>query len=200
MKASEFKKLIREEVSKAIMEAPMAAPTTYDFANPGDQWKTILTKAIQRFNAYPNNTKVKKDTANLLMAIYKLGAKKVGKKVKPDELESLAKITVMHRALQGSVDDLIAYIKDNLDPTAFPRWGDARAIKPFKAGKWVRITPQTKLKVGDNLVRIAGLDFASIVKIEGTNCFLRYEADFADDKPTKMPREALENGWFLDLR
>ncbi len=197
MKASEFKKLIREEVSKAIMEAPMAAPTTYDFANPGDQWKAILTKAIQRFNAYPNNTKVKKDTANLLMAIYKLGAKKVGRKLKPDELESLAKITVMHRALQGSVDDLIAYIKDNLDPTAFPRWGDARAIKPFKAGKWVRITPQTKLKIGDELVRIAGLDFADIVKIEGTNYFLHFEADYADDKPTKLSRETLEKVWFL---
>jgi hypothetical protein len=200
MKLSQLKQIIKEEVDKAMMEASMSTPTTYDFANPSDQWKAILTKAIQRFNAYPKNTKVKKDTANLLMAIYKLGAKKVGKNLKPDELESLAKITVIHGAMQGSVDDLIAYIKDNLDPTAFPRWANPRGQKTFKAGKWVRITPQTKLKVGDNLVRISTLDFADIVKIEGTNYFLHFEADYEDDKPTKMPREALENGWFLDLR
>ena len=180
-----------------LSEAPMTAPTTYDYNNPGDEWKAILTKAMQRFNAYSNNTKVKKDTANLLMAIYKLGAKKIGKNLKPDDLESLAKVTILHGTMQGSVDDLIAYIKDNLDPTAFPRWGDVRAKKPFKAGKWVRITPQTKLKIGDELVRMGGLDFADIVKIEGTNYLLHFDADYADDKPTKTPRKSLEDYWLL---
>ena len=200
MKASEFKKLIREEVSKAIMEAPITAPTTYDYNNPGDEWKAIFNKAIQRLTTYRQNPKVKKDTANLIMAVYKLGAKNIGKKLKPDYLRIAAERVMRDLEPGDTADDLIPYIKSDLDPTALPSWADARTEKEFKARKWVRITPQTKLKVGDKLVSIVDLDFASIVKVEGTNYYLRFDADFLEDKPTKLSRETLEDMWFLDLR
>ena len=197
MKASEFKKLIREEVSKAIMEAPIAAPTTYDYNNPGDEWKAIFVKAIQRFTAYRQNPKVKKDTANLIMAVYKLGGKKIGKNLKPDYLTSAAERVMRDLDPGDTADDLIPYIKSDLDPTAIPSWADPRSLKPFKAGKWVRITPQTKLKVGDELTRIGDLYFADIVKMDGDKFLLHFDIDYSGEKPTKADRKYLEDYWFL---
>ena len=40
-----------------------------------------------------------------------------------------------------------------------------------KSKKWARITPQTKLKVGDEIVRM-DLTFASIKKVEAINTSL----------------------------
>ena len=197
MKATEFRKLIREEVSKAIMEAPITAPTTYDYNNPGDEWKAIFDKAIQRFTAYRQNPKVKKDTANLIMAVYKLGGKKIGKNLKPDYLTSAAERVMRDLDPGDTAADLIPYIKSDLDPTAIPSWADPRSLKPFKAGKWVRITPQTKLKVGDELTRIGDLYFADIVKMEGDKFLLHFDIDYSDEKPTKADRKYLEDYWFL---
>lgn len=202
MKASEFRKLIREEIESVMAEAPVTAPTSYDFNNPGDEWKNILTKAMERFNKFPNNSKVRKDTINLFSAIYKLGFKKAGRKLSKEMAESLPNNLVGTAArnndiMQKSVDDLIAYIKNDIDPTALPNWADSRAEKDFKAGKWTRITPQTKLKVGDELVRMYDITFVDIVKIEGDKIFLHFAADYAEDKPTKKTREVIQDYYLL---
>ena len=199
MKLSQLKQIIKEEIQNSLKEAPMAAPTTYDYNNPGNEWKAIFDKTIQRFTTYRQNPKVKKDTANLIMAVYKLGAKNVGKKMEPNNLTYAAE-RVMRAIEPGyTADNLIAFIKSDLDPTTRPNWAHPQSEKPFKAGKWVRITPQTKLKVGDDLTRIGDTYFADIVKIDGDKFFLHFEIDYSDEKPTKVNRKHLEDYWFLRL-
>ena len=97
MKILEFKKLIREEVRKVLNEATVTTPTTYDFNNPGDEWKTILTKAMEQYNAYPNKSKVKKDTKDLLTIVYKLGAKKTGKSISTAEAQEYVEYLLSSR-------------------------------------------------------------------------------------------------------
>ena len=200
MKVSEFRKLIREEVENIMAEAPVTAPTSYDFNNPGDEWKTILTKAMTRFNAYPKNPKVIKDTTNLIMTVYKLGFKKIDRNRRIGSAENLANNLIKYDRMdimKKSVDDLIAYIKNDIDPEAIPNWVNAGAKKGFKAGKMLRITPQTKLKVGDEIAAMKDLMFANIVKIEGDKFFLSFAADYYDDKPIKKTRDLLEDYYLL---
>ena len=202
MKTSEFKKLIREEIENLMAEDTVTTPTSYDFNNPGDEWKAIITKAMERFNKFPNNPKVKKDTINVFTKIYKLGFKKIGRKKSEGIAETLANNVIggggkRSDVMQKSVNDVIAYIKNDIDPAALPNWADSRAEKYFKTGKWVRITPQTKLKVGDELVRIHDITFADVVKIDGNKTFVTFAADYADDKPTKKTRDVLEDYWLL---
>jgi hypothetical protein len=188
--------------TSALSEAPMAAPTSYDYNNPGDEWKDILTKAMQRFSKFPKNPKVVKDTANLIMAVYKLGGKKVGMNMKPTELQDFANSLIKYdddKVMKGPVDGLIAYIKNDLDPNGVPNWANPSVKKELKAGKWSRITPQTKLKVGDEIVKMGNIWFGTIVKIKGDNYYIRYDADYAEDKPTKASRRALE-GLFALMR
>jgi len=185
-------------------EVISAQPNTYDYNNPGDEWKNIFTKAMERFNKYPNNSKVKKDITNVLIAAYKLGFKKAGKKQKPEDLQDLANNLVTYDRQKvirnGSADDLITYIKNDVDPTLLPNWADPRAQKDFKAGNWIRITPQTKLKVGNEIVRMGDIWFGEIAKIEGDKFFIRFDADYADEKPTKKKREQLEDYYLLIKR
>lgn len=191
MKKSDLKQLIKEEIEKVLKEATVL-PTSYDFNNPGDEWKNILTKAMQRFAAYPKNPKVIKDTSNLLMAVYKLGGQKAGKKLNPDALASFAKnLTVYDNKvlLKGTVDDLIAYIKNDLDPTRAPNWASSAVTKQIEAGKWSRITPQTQLKVGNEVVMMKNTWFGTIVKIEGDKYYVRFDADYKEDKPTKYSKQ-----------
>lgn len=188
-----------EEKDEALLEAA-ENPKSYNFNNPGDEWKNILTKAMQRFSTYSSNKKVIKDTTDLLMTVYKLGAKEIGKKMTPQMLENLANNLVKYDRtgiMNGSVDDLIAYIKNDLDPNTLPNWADSRAQKVFKSGKWTRITPQTKLQVGDELVRMTDITFADIVKIEGDKFFLHFAIDYSDEKPTKKSRHVLEDYYLL---
>ncbi len=193
MKKSELKQIIKEEIEKVLKEATVL-PTSYDFNNPGDEWKNILTKATQRFVAYPKNPKVIKDTSNLLMAVYKLGGQKAGKKLNPDALANFAKNLTVYDdkvLLKGNVDDLIAYIKNDLDPTRAPNWASPAVKKEIKAGKWSRITPQTKLKVGDEVVRMKSTWFGKIVKINGDKYYIQFDADYADEKPTEFSKTNL---------
>ena len=192
MKKSELKQIIREEIYAALSEAPVTAPTTYDFNNPGDEWKDILTKAMARFAKYPKNPKVIKDTSNLLMVVFKLGGQKVGKKFNPDDLANLAKNLTVYDdkvLLKGTVDDLIAYIKNDLDPTGAPNWASPSVRKEIEVGKWSRITPQTQLKVGDEVVMMKSTWFGKIVKIDGDEYYVRFNADYAKDKPTKYSKQ-----------
>jgi hypothetical protein len=201
MKKLELKQIIREEIEKVLKEAAVL-PTSYDYNNPGDEWKNILTKAMQRFSEFPKNPKVIKDTANLIMAVYKLGGKKVGMNMKPTELQDFANLLIKYdddKVMKGPVDGLIAYIKNDLDPNGVPNWAHPGVKKELKAGKWSRITPQTKLKVGDEIVKMGNIWFGTIVKIEGDNYYIRYDADYAEDKPTKASRRALE-GLFALMR
>jgi hypothetical protein len=188
-----------EEKDEALLEAT-ENPKSYNFNNPGDEWKNILTKAMQRFSTYSSNKKVIKDTMDLLMTVYKLGAKEIGKKMRPETLESLASNLVKYDRkgiMNGSADDLIAYIKNDLDPNALPNWADSRAQKDFKSGKWTRITPQTKLQVDDEIVRINDIMFAVISKIEGDKVFIQFAIDYDGEKPTKKSREVLEDYYLL---
>jgi hypothetical protein len=201
MKKLELKQIIKEEIEKVLKEAS-SIPSTYDFNNPGDEWKNIITKTMERFNKFPKNPKVKKDTINLFTAIYKLGFKKIGQKKQMISAEALANTLIgagrrNNDVMQKSVDDVIAYIKNDIDPTAIPNWADYNAQKEFKAGKWTRITPQTKLKVGDEIVRMNDLLFADIVKIEGDKILLHFAMDYMDDKPTKKTRDVLEDYYLL---
>jgi len=201
MKKSELRQIIKEEVDKVLKEAS-SIPSTYDFNNPGDEWKNIITKAMERFNKFPKNPKVKKDTINLFTAIYKLGFKKIGQNKRMNSAEQLANNVIgaggrNNDVMQKSVDDVIAYIKNDIDPTAIPNWANYGAKKEFKAGKWTRITPQTKLKVGDEIVRMNDLLFADIVKIDGDKILLHFAADYYDDKPTKKTRDVLEDYYLL---
>ena len=201
MKKSELRQIIKEEVDKVLKEAS-SIPSTYDFNNPGDEWKNIITKAMERFNKFPKNPKVKKDTINLFTTIYKLGFKKIGQKKQMSSAEALANNVIgaggrNNDVMQKSVDDVIAYIKNDIDPTAIPNWANYGAKKEFKAGKWTRITPQTKLKVGDEIVRMNDLLFADIVKIDGDKILLHFAADYYDDKPTKKTRDVLEDYYLL---
>jgi hypothetical protein len=201
MKKSELKQIIKEEIEKVLKEATVL-PTSYDFNNPGDEWKNILTKAMQRFAAYPKNPKVIKDTANLIMAVYKLGGKNIGAKFTPDDLAIFAKNLTVYDdkvLLKGNVDDLITYIKNDLDPTGAPNWASPAVKKEIKAGNWSRIMPQTKLKVGDEVVRMKSTWFGKIVKINGDKYYIQFDADYAEDKPTEASRRELE-GLFALMR
>ncbi len=186
--------------TSALSEAPVTAPTSYDYNNPGDEWKNILTKAMQRFSKFPKNPKVIKDTANLIMAVYKLGGKKIGKKMKPEDLQNYANSLIKYdddKVMNGPVEGLITYIKNDLDPNGIPNWASPGAKKELKAGKWTRITPQTKLKVGDEIVRMGDVFFGDIVKIEGNIYHIHFAIDYADEKPTKKTREVLEDSYLL---
>ena len=197
MKLSQFKTLIREEVKKVLNEAK-TIPSTYDFNNPGNEWKSILTKAMTRFNAYPKNPKVIKDTTKLITAVYELGFKKIGLNRRKGSAETLANNLIKYDGImKKSLDDLIAYIKNDIDPEALPNWANYGTKKGFKAGKMLRITPQTKLKVGDEVVAIKSTEFATIIKIEGDTFLLSFAADYADDKPVKKKRDILEDYYLL---
>ena len=75
----------------------------------------------------------------------------------------------------------------------FRSWADPATDKMVKSKKWLKITPQTQLKVGSEVVHMQKMLFAKIVKIEGDKCYLRYEGDYAGERPTKMPRASMES-------
>lgn len=198
MNKTELKNLIREEIKNIITEASAPIPTSYDFNNPGDEWKNILTKAITRYNAYPKNSKVIKDTTQLIKAVYELGFKNIGLNRRKGSAETLANNLIKYDGvMKKSLDDLIAYIKNDIDPEALPNWAGYGAKKGFKAGKMLRITPQTKLKVGDEVASIKSTEFATIQKIEGDTYLLTFAADYSDDKPVKKKRDILEDYYLL---
>ena len=171
---------------------------SYDFNNPGDEWKTILTKAMTRFNTYRKNPKVIKDTMKLITTVYELGFKKIGLNRRKGSAETLADNLMNYDdIMKKSLDDLIAYIKNDIDPESIPNWANGMTKKGFKAGKMLRITPQTKLKVGDEVVAMKSTMFATIAKIEGDTFFLSFAADYSDDKPTKQKRDILEDYYLL---
>ena len=193
MKTTELRKLILEEIRKVVKEASKV-PNTYDFNNPGDEWKKILTKAIQRFNT-SNDTKVNKNTIKLFTIIYMLGFKNIGEKVTTVYAKDLATDLVDSITPEDKSPDVITYIKNDIDPTAIPNWADDDAKEEFKAGNWVRVVPQTKLEVGNKLVRMNDMTFAEIVKIKDDKVFLQFDIDYADEKPTEKTREEIQDNY-----
>ncbi len=199
MKTSEFRKLIREEVRKVMNETSMATPTTYDFDNPGDEWTAILTKAMDRYQKSRNNRKVKKDVEKLLTIVYKLGAKKTGKSLSKAEAQEYVEFLLSAEMIDNSttVTDLIAYIKNDLDPNELPNWVDSDVRREFKKGKFVKITPTTKLKVGDNIVSMKRMTFAEIVAVNENTYSISFDMDYAGEKPFKKSKKSLESNWLL---
>ena len=203
MKILEFKKLIREEVRKVLNEATVTTPTTYDFNNPGDEWKTILTKAMEQYNAYPNKSKVKKDTKDLLTIVYKLGAKKTGKSISTAEAQEYVEYLLSGQRSRimmdssATVTDLIDYIKNDLDPNGLPNRAAYEVRKQFKKGKLLKITPTTKLKVGDNIVSMSNMTSANIVNVDGDRYSVAFAMDVSNEKPRKTTKKSLQSNWLL---
>lgn len=74
------------------------------------------------------------------------------------------------------------------------------AKKVLKKKEFVRITPATKLKVGDDVLGMYNDLFGTIVKVSGDNYFITYDIDYADEKPTKRSRKQMEDSFILDAR
>ena len=105
------------------------------------------------------------------------------------------KITEFRKLIKEEVRKVLNEAK--LDPNGIPDWADSKAKKELKAGKWTRSTTQTKLKVGNEIVRMGDMMFAEIVKIAGDKVFLQFDIDYADEKPIKKTREQLEDNYIL---
>jgi hypothetical protein len=74
---------------------------------------------------------------------------------------------------------------------------DPYVEKAMKSGKAVEITPETKLEVGDALVRMVDEIYATIVGVKGDTYLLKFSFDYEDEKPIRKPRRELEDYWLL---
>lgn len=203
MKKSELQQIIREEIQKVISEA-VTLPKVYDYQNPGSEWEAIFAKAIERYNKHSSSKKVQKDLLDLFTHVYKLAEKSSG--IKLAYIPSAIARAVVDQAsrsrggnlpIEGDVKSLIAYIKKDFDPNDTPNWADSRTDKMVKSKKWLRITPQTKLKVGNDIVNMRSMVFATIEKIDGNKYYVGFDMDDAGDKPTRIPKDTLENFFLL---
>jgi hypothetical protein len=202
MKKSELQQIIKEEISKVLNEA-LKTPSSYNYENPGSEWEAIFDKAIERYKKYPNSKKVEKDLLELFTHVYKLAEKSSG--IRLAYLPSaIARAIVDQSAykkigdlpIEGNVKQLIAYIKKDFDPNNTPNWAASETEKMVKSKKWARITPQTKLKVSDEIVRM-DLMFASIKKVEGNKYFIAFDSDYAGDRAKKTDIETLSKFYLL---
>ena len=203
MKKSELQQIIKEEIRKVLTEAT-TTPSSYNYRNPGSEWEAIFAKAIERYKKYSNNKKVQKDLLDLFTHVYKLAEKSSGIKLAyvPSAMaravvDQAARSRSGNLPIEGNVKGLIAYIKKDFDPNDTPNWADSDTDKMVKSKKWSRITPQTKLKVGDDIVNMRTLMFATINKVEGNKYYVDFEGRYEDDKPTRIPVDTLENFYLL---
>lgn len=202
MKKQQLQQIIREEIQKVISEA-VTLPKAYDYQNPGSEWEAIFAKAIERYKKYSNNKKVEKDLAELFTYVYKLAQKSSGIKLAYPAAE-IARAIVDQASrsrggdlpIEGDVKSLITYIKKDFNPNDTPNWADSRTDSLVKSKKWLRITPQTKLKVGNDILRM-DMIFAQIKKIDGNNYYVVFDMDSIDDKPTKVNRDVLEKAYLV---
>jgi hypothetical protein len=203
MKKSELQQIIKEEISKVLNEA-LTTPSSYNYENPGSEWEAIFAKAIERYSKHSGSKKVQKDLLDLFTHVYKLAEKSSGIKLAYVPA-AIARAVIDQGArrrsgklpIQGDIKGLIAYIKKDFDPNNTPNWTDPQTDKMVKSKKWLRITPQTKLKVGDDIVNMRSLIFATINKIDGNKYYVEFDMDYADDKPTRIPKDTLENFFLL---
>lgn len=203
MKKSELQQIIKEEIRKVLTEAT-TTPSSYNYQNPGSEWEAIFAKAIERYKKYSNNKKVQKDLLDLFTHVYKLAEKSSGIKLAyvPSAMaravvDQAARSRSGNLPIEGNVKGLIAYIKKDFDPNDTPNWANSDTDKMVKSKKWSRITPQTKLKVGDDIVNMRTLMFATINKVEGNKYYVDFEGRYEDDKPTRIPVDTLENFYLL---
>ena len=203
MKKSELQQIIKEEIQRVLSEAT-TTPSSYNYQNPGSEWEAIFAKAIERYKKYSNNKKVQKDLLDLFTHVYKLAEKSSGIKLAyvPSAMaravvDQAARSRAGNLPIEGNVKGLIAYIKKDFDPNDTPNWADSDTDKMVKSKKWSRITPQTKLKVGDDIVNMRTLMFATINKVEGNKYYVDFEGRYEDDKPTRIPVDTLQNFYLL---
>lgn len=203
MKKSELQQIIKEEIQRVLSEAT-TTPSSYNYENPGSEWEAIFAKAIERYKKYSNNKKVEKDLLDLFTHVYKLAEKSSGIKLAyvPSAMaravvDQAARSRSGNLPIEGNVKGLIAYIKKDFDPNDTPNWADSDTDKMVKSKKWSRITPQTKLKVGDDIVNMRTLMFATINKVEGNKYYVDFEGRYEDDKPTRIPVDTLQNFYLL---
>ena len=206
MKKSELRSLIREEIEKVINEAT-SLPSSYDAKNPGKEWIDIFTKQLERYKKYPDNKKVLKDIQNLLTVVYKLAAKNANIMLSDTPAE-YARVATYHPAkqrggplpIEQTAKDLIAWIKKDVDPNDSPNWSHPNTDKMVKSKKWSRITPQTELKVNNEIVQMGNMIFRLIVKIEGDTYYVQSDMDYAGEKPTKLSRKQLEQFYLVKIK
>ena len=203
MKKHELQQIIKEEIQRVLSEAT-TTPSSYNYENPGSEWEAIFAKAIERYKKYSNNKKVEKDLLDLFTHVYKLAEKSSGIKLAyvPSAMaravvDQAARSRAGNLPIEGNVKGLIAYIKKDFDPNDTPNWADSDTDKMVKSKKWSRITPQTKLKVGDDIVNMRTLMFATINKVEGNKYYVDFEGRYEDDKPTRIPVDTLQNFYLL---
>ena len=63
--------------------------------------------------------------------------------------------------------------------------------------EFIPITPDTEVKVGDEIMGIANELFAEIVKIVDNTYYIQFAIDYADERPIQRSRKKLENYYLI---
>jgi hypothetical protein len=206
MKLQEFRKLIREEISKLITEATAKPiePTKLQMPNSdldlfSNVKKKYKTKLLKQVTNSPQSKTVYIyqviDTPYIVTNAY-IDSVKQGP---PEQRGLIFKST--------DLENLISAIKNGSyfdlgykDAGKLSHKASDTAEKVFKSKKYVMIDKNTKLKVGDNLLGIYKGAFAEIVKIVGDKYFLQYDQDFYKDKPIPKSFSVLRNNYLIKAK
>ena len=63
--------------------------------------------------------------------------------------------------------------------------------------EFIPITPDTEVKVGDDIMAIANEAFAQVIKIVGNTYYISFDVDTIDDRPSQRSRKKLENYYLI---
>jgi hypothetical protein len=203
MKLQEFRKLIREEISKLITEGSVKPVDPKKLQLPlsdlelyNNVKKTHKTKLIKQVTYRPESTQVDiyqiVDTPYIVTNAYLRGPygkppEQRGLLFKSDDLDKLVK----------SIKDGFYFDLEYKEDGELPRKASNAAAQAFKSKKYVMIDKNTKLKVGDKLLGIYKGAFAKIERIVGDKYYLQFDIDYAGEKAEPRSFSVLKNNYLI---